>query len=183
MTVVCTALMLMLLTFSDQAMAAALSAAECFVKGVMPALAPMMILGKLLPDHTNHEHSILGKFLCTVFYAFAAGSPAAAQRSAQLWDGAALSRRGWESLLCFTGVMSPMFFTGTLAGWLGSREAGLKLLLAHWLGAAVTAGLWSIFCRADKTVPRRSPPPRRHARVCLQPSRRARSRYYACAAQ
>ena len=48
----------------------------------------------------------------------------------------------WEKLLCLTGVMSPMFFTGTLAGWLGSAREGWVLLGIHWLGAVLTALIW-----------------------------------------
>ena len=139
-TIVCAALMLLLLMFSDSAMSAARTAAQCFATGVMPALLPMMVLGKFLPDDTKHEHSSIGLWLRTGLYAFAAGSPAAAQRTADLRG--LMPKRSWESMLCLTGVMSPMFLTGTLGGWLGSARDGRILLGLHWLGAAITAGLW-----------------------------------------
>jgi len=148
MTIVCTALMLMLLAFSDAAMAAALSAARCFVQGVMPALAPMMVLGKMMPNRTKTEHSGKRDFFRSVLFSFAAGSPAAAQRlRAGGWSG-----RGWECMLCLTGVMSPMFFTGTLAGWLSSRRDGWVLLGVHWAGAAAAAGLWRLLAKGGDNI-------------------------------
>lgn len=146
-TFICTALMLALLAFSNNAMAAALTAAKCFVSGVLPALLPMMVLGKMLPDGTNSEHSQWGIWVRTGFFACAAGSPASAQRAAGVRG--ACSSRSWECLLCLTGVMSPMFFTGTLAGWLGSARDGWVLLGLHWLGAGITAGIWRLVCRTD----------------------------------
>lgn len=148
MAIVCAGLMLGLLVFSYDAMAAALAAARCFVNGVLPALLPMMVLGKMLPDCTKYERSSLGRWLELTLFSFAAGSPASAQRAAGRRE--AFSERDWECLLCLTGVMSPMFFTGTLAGWLESARDGWLLLGLHWLGAAVTAGLWRVLSTADK---------------------------------
>ena len=144
MTILCTVLMLMLLVFSGEAAASALSAARCFATGVMPCLAPMMALGKLLP--ASAESSLLPAAL----YGFAAGSPASAQRAAGI---AGMERRTWESLLCLSGVMSPMFFTGTLAGWLNSRADGWKLLIIHWAGAALAAAVWRCLCRPPQDAP------------------------------
>lgn len=141
-TIVCTALMAALLVFSDAAMDAARTALKCFGTGVLPALLPMMMLGKILPNRTKSEHSAGSIWLGSVFYAFAAGSPAAAQRAAGVRH--ALSGKVWECLLCLTGVMSPMFFTGTLAQWLGSAQDGWTLLGLHWLGALIAAGLWAL---------------------------------------
>jgi len=142
MTIVCTVLMAALLAFSGTAMDAAQTAMHCFGSGVLPALLPMMILGKLLPNRTKAEHSQNRLWLGSVFFSFAAGSPASAQRAAGIRSR--LSEKSWETLLCMTGVMSPMFFTGTLAGWLSSARDGWVLLGLHWLGAAITAGLWAM---------------------------------------
>lgn len=154
MTIVCVGLMLMLLAFSDAAMASALTAARCFASGVMPALLPMMVVGKFLPNDTKPEHSHWRQWFWTVFYAFAAGSPAAAQRAAGKRH--AMNSRSWECLLCLTGVMSPMFFTGTLAGWLGSARDGWLLLGIHWLGAAITAGFWRLGAKKVPAEPMNS---------------------------
>lgn len=140
MTIVCTALMAALLAFSGTAMDAARTALLCFGTGVLPALLPMMILEKMLPNRTKTEHSPKGGCLGSVLFSFAAGSPASAQRAAELWKG--LSSKGRECLLCLTGVMSPMFFTGTLAGWTGNAHAARRMLALHWASAALTALIW-----------------------------------------
>ncbi len=151
-TIVCTALMLLLLVFSDSAMSAARMAAQCFATGVLPALLPMMVLGRFLPDDTKTERSQTGLWLRTGLYAFAAGSPAAAQRAAGVCG--LMPKRSRECLLCLTGVMSPMFFTGTLGGWLGSTRDGRVLLGIHWLGAVITAGMWRMLpARQSAVVP------------------------------
>lgn len=150
--IVCTAAMLAMLAFSDAAMNAARTAASCFAEGVLPALLPMMVLGKMWPEDTKHEHSKMGLWLRTGVYAFSAGSPAAAQRTAALRG--MMPARSWECLLCLTGVMSPMFFTGTLGGWLQSARDGRVLLGIHWLGAVITAGLWRMLpCKTGVSIP------------------------------
>ncbi len=144
MTFVCAAMMGAVLIFSGDAAQAALRAAQCFVQGVMPTLMPMAVLGRLMPQGTN------APMLKTAMFAFCAGSPAAAQRAAAA--GACLRPKQRECLLCLCGVMSPVFFTGTLAGWLQSPGAGWKLLLAHWLGALIASALWWLLMPADETV-------------------------------
>ncbi len=108
----------------------------------------MMVLGKILPNNTNTERSGKSLWIGSVFFSLAAGSPAAAQRAAE--NRNRFTGKSWDCLLCLTGVMSPMFFTGTLAGWLGSARDGWILLGIHWLGAAVTAGLWAAFGKAKQ---------------------------------
>ena len=164
MTIVCAGAMLALLMFSDAAMDAALAAARCFASGVMPALLPMMVLGKMLPDRTKDEHSKWGLWIRTGLFGFAAGSPASAQRAAGVRGR--LDGGGWECLLCLSGVMSPMFFTGTLAGWLGSRADGWKLLGIHWLGAVITAVIWRVL-PARHAPPAAEQPQRTPQRISL----------------
>lgn len=129
-----------LLLFSPEAMAAASTAAEVFVSGVMPALFPMMVVTKLMRLPQKGEHSFLG----AVGMAFAGGSPASAQRARLLYDAGRVPDGALEPMLAATGVMSPMFFVGTLAGWTGLRGACWAMLGAHWLGALLTAGLWAL---------------------------------------
>ena len=130
-----------LLLFSDKAMQAASEAARVFVSGVMPALFPMMVLSRLLPSGS-------GRLVPEALFAFASGSPASAQRVRRLHD-AGLSQGRTELLFMLTGVMSPMFFTGTLAAWTGEKHIACAMLVMHWLSAVLCALLWSRFIPMD----------------------------------
>lgn len=113
---------------SQQAMAAARTALSAFANGVLPALYPMMVLTSLLPAG--------GSGTLTAIFSFLSGSPASAKRVA------ASGSRYPETMLALCGVMSPMFFTGTLTIWTGNPSAAGKMLLLHWLGAIITATFW-----------------------------------------
>lgn len=128
-----------LLLFSSDAMEAASEAAGVFVHGVMPALFPMMVLCRMMPLRSNHEHSRM--IADATLFAFLSGSPASAQRVRRLWDAGKVSEAMLPPLLAVTGVMSPMFFIGTLAGWTGRGAAMWVMLGIHWLSAMTTAGL------------------------------------------
>ena len=87
-----------LLVFSIQAMQAAQTALHVFVGGVLPALFPMTVLSRLLPVCKKDERFAKSDALCTALFAFAAGSPAAAQRvstshTAQEW---LYARKVWK---------------------------------------------------------------------------------------
>ena len=129
------------LVFSSEAMAAASQAARVFASGVMPALLPMMVLCRLFAPGENHEQSPVRDAAGAVLFSFASGSPASAQRVRDLWSAGAVSPRLLEPLLAACGVMSPMFFVGTLATWTGLKAACWAMLACHWLGALATAGL------------------------------------------
>ena len=126
-----------LLLFSGEAMQAASGAAKVFVSGVMPALFPMMVISRLLPSGSGH-------LAPEALFAFASGSPASAQRVRRLHD-AGLPQGRCEVLFMLTGVMSPMFFTGTLAAWTGEKHMACAMLVLHWLSAALCALGWSLF--------------------------------------
>lgn len=130
----------LLLIFSGPAMQAASRAAQVFASGVLPALFPMMVLGRLLPTGGKGERSRFPWL--AVPFGLASGSPASAQRARLLWDAGAVDTYRAQRLLCATGVMSPLFFTGTLAAWTGSPASCAVMLGAHWAGALLCSCLW-----------------------------------------
>lgn len=132
-----------LLLFSTESMQAAHQTAQVFASCVLPALFPMMVLGSLLGDSMPSSASRTGNVLFQILFGFCAGSPAAARQLTVLDHRQPLPPAIYRFLLCASGVMSPMFFTGTLASKLGSRTAWL-LLISHWLGALAT-GCLSLF--------------------------------------
>ncbi|MEG1890646.1 MAG: hypothetical protein RR301_04470 [Clostridia bacterium] len=139
------------LCFSEPAMQAASDAAEVFARGVLPALFPMLVLGGLLNQPQKAEHSHLPRtVLEAIGFSFAAGSPASAQRVRRLADAGRLPPALLAPLLCATGVMSPMFFVGTLASWTGLHAAAWTMLGAHWASALLSAALWALCAKGAK---------------------------------
>ena len=111
-------------------------AAGLFVRSVMPALFPMMVLNGLCARLGGREQRWM-----TVCFCWLSGSPASAQRLEGLWERGELPERALLPLAAATGVMSPLFFVGSLGGRLPNPAGGWLMLTAHWLGALAAAGL------------------------------------------
>lgn len=137
-----------LLLFSREAMEAATKAAQVFCSSVLPSLFPMMVLGGLAESATTE---LRGRKLFLVLFGFCAGSPASARQAALLHHCSPFSPGELMPLLCMCGVMSPMFFTGTLGTRLGGGT-GWLMLLAHWMGALATGCLCHLACYRRHTA-------------------------------
>lgn len=142
------ALCLMLL--GGEAMDAAREALKVFAEKIMPALLPMMVLSRfygMLPG--GYDAKGLAR-LETIAFSFIAGSPAGAASAAELLQKDERFLSEAENLMAFCGVMSPLFFLGSLRSILGSW-AGWVLLLCHWAGCLLTGLI--ISCSAKKPEP------------------------------
>ncbi len=137
-----------ILFFSDEAMHAACMAAQTFAAKVMPALFPMMVIGGLMNHRSEQKQLRTSDVLFQISFAFCAGCPASTRRLA----GLRLPDAQYRIFLCFCGVMSPMFFTGTLASLLG-RQNGWILLCCHWGSALLTGCVCAVI---NKYLPTRS---------------------------
>ena len=126
----------LMLLDSDMVLNAVNGAAGVFVRSVMPALFPMMVLNGLSARLSGRERRWM-----TVGFCWLAGSPASAQRLEGLWERGELPERALLPLAAATGVMSPLFFVGSLGSRLPNPAGGWLLLTAHWLGALTAAGL------------------------------------------
>lgn len=125
------------LVFSGECMAAAQSTAEVFAKSVLPALFPMMVLTGLLGSLPGGRGPRWTLFLETVGFCFLSGSPASAKRVKELCQKDERFSCNTEQMMGFCGVVSPLFFLGTLQSRL-PQGSGLTLLLCHWAAALVT---------------------------------------------
>ena len=126
----------LMLLDSDTVLDAVNGAAGLFVRSVMPALFPMMVLNGL-SEHLGGQE----KRWMTVCFCWLSGSPASAQRLEGLWKRGEVAGRELLPMAAVTGVMSPLFFVGSLGSRLPGTAAGWLLLAAHWLGALAAAGL------------------------------------------
>ena len=111
-------------------------AAGLFVRSVMPALFPMMVLNGLCARLGGREQRWM-----TVCFCWLSGSPASAQRLDGLGERGGLAGRELLPMAAATGVMSPLFLVGSLGGRLPNPAGGWLMLTAHWLGALAAAGL------------------------------------------
>lgn len=111
-------------------------AAGVFVRSVMPALFPMMVLNGLSARLSGRERRWM-----TVCFCWLSGSPASAQRLEGLWKRGEVAGRELLPMAAVTGVMSPLFLVGSLGGRLPNPAGGWLMLTAHWLGALAAAGL------------------------------------------
>ena len=123
-------------------------AAGLFVRSVMPALFPMMVLNGLCARLGGREQRWM-----TVCFCWLSGSPASAQRLEGLWERGGLAGRELLPMAAATGVMSPLFLVGSLGGRLPNPAGGWLMLTAHWLGALAAAGLIRLFSRPQTTNP------------------------------
>lgn len=130
----------LLMGFSKDCMAAAVSAAAVFATGVMPALFPMMVLAGLPPrQRSGSGEGPLA--LSAIAFGFFSGSPAGARRVESLLRAERLTGLWARRLFVTVGVMSPLFFLGTLSLWTKNPFASLLMLAAHWSSALLVGGL------------------------------------------
>ena len=145
----------LILWFSQDCLRAAGLAASVFATGVMPALFPMMVIAglPLAAKRRSTEGSrsrpsawraVTAKAVGAASFAFIAGSPAGARRIHHLFEGGRLSKGMAERLYVAAGVLSPLFFLGTLTLWTGNAQTCAVMLAAHWLGAGVTGIVYGL---------------------------------------
>ncbi|MBP3541550.1 MAG: hypothetical protein J6K72_07045 [Clostridia bacterium] len=125
------------LLFSGECMAAAVDTAAVFAKSVLPALFPMMVLSSLLGALPGGRGPRWMIFLETVCFCFLSGSPASAKRVTELRQKDERFSCLTAEMMGFCGVVSPLFFLGTLQSRL-PQGSGLMLLLCHWMAALLT---------------------------------------------
>ena len=132
------------LTFPQQALETARQALSLFAVSVLPALLPFTACMLLFTAGRTLSLPPL------ILLSFLGGSPA----GARLFQDAKLSLKQAKRIAAQTGVMSPMFFLGTLSLWLQNAHAARVLLCCHLL-AALCTGLFfkSDGSRAKITLP------------------------------
>ena len=138
----CMFLTLLMLLFSAKTMVAAHQAAEVFARSVMPALFPTMIAGSLIARYSPCIKTRTNIFRFQIMFGFMAGSPASTRQLAMLNEQQNLPQKDYRLLLCMSGVMSPMFFTGAVASRMGECTA-LLVLCCHWLAALLTGCVYN----------------------------------------
>ena len=127
-----------MLAYPQQAADAAQQALTLWARAVVPVLGPFMVCAVMLSGRLGSSIApgVVTAWLC--------GSPG----GAKIFQSFRLSRKNALHYAAVTGTMSPMFFLGTVSGWLGNPAAGLIIFLCHITGAFITG----LFFPMDKTV-------------------------------
>ena len=118
-----------MLIFPGEAAAAAAEGLALWARSVVPSLGPFMVCMLMLTSRIGGGVAVrtgLG-WLC--------GSPGGAKLMQTIQPRGKTALRA----AALTGTVSPMFFLGTISGWLGDRSAGRVILFCHWLGALILA--------------------------------------------
>ena len=116
-----------MMAFPGEAAAAAGEGLGLWARAVAPVLGPFLVCMLMVSSRAGggvRLKTALG-WLC--------GSPG----GARLMQGGGLKGKSALRAAAMTGTMSPMFFLGTVSGWLGDARAGRLILLCHIAGAAV----------------------------------------------
>lgn len=114
-----------MIAFPGEAAAAAGEGLSLWARAVAPVLGPFLVCMLMLSSRAGG-----GVMLKTVL-GWLCGSPG----GARLMQGSGLKGKSALRAAAMTGTMSPMFFLGTVSGWLNDPSAGRKILLCHIAGA------------------------------------------------
>ena len=114
-----------MMAFPAAAADAAGQALFLWARAVAPVLGPFMACMLMVSSRVGG-----GTVLRTVL-GWLCGSPG----GARLMREAGLRGRGALRAAAMTGTMSPMFFIGTVGGWLGDRRLGWVIFACHIAGA------------------------------------------------
>ncbi len=142
-----------MLYFPQEAAKATADACRLWAMAVLPSLFPflicmLLITGNLKTRGNGSISRILGLpsvFIPVMAMGLLSGSPGGSRLSQELSVKGTDSRAGLKRFALYAGTMSPMFFVGTLGGWLQSTSLGWILLLSHWMGALILGQLSRLF--------------------------------------
>ncbi|MBE5787286.1 MAG: hypothetical protein E7324_07065 [Clostridiales bacterium] len=133
-----------MLVYPQEAAAAALAGLSLWARAVAPSLGPFMVCMLMLSGRMG------GGALPRVAMGWLCGSPG----GARLLSGEAADGRAALHFAALTGTMSPMFFIGTVGGWLQDAGMGWMILISHLLGAVICGLLIPGGKTQGRTAPR-----------------------------
>ncbi len=152
------AVVVMLISYPEQAFQSALEGLKVWWEIVLPALLPFFIiadvlmglgvvsfLGTLLEPLMRPLFNVPGEGAFAFAMGLASGYPLGARISAELYRRGLCSRTETERLICFSNTADPIFMIGAVAvGMFGNASVGLALVFAHYI-SAITVGIFLSF--------------------------------------
>lgn len=142
-----------MLCFPREAAKASADACRLWAVAVLPSLFPFLVCMLLITGNLKTRGSgiisrLLGipsSFVPVMAMGLLSGSPGGSRLSQELSVEGLNILPGLKRFALYAGTMSPMFFVGTLGGWLQNTSLGWILLLSHWLGAFILGQLSRLF--------------------------------------
>lgn len=142
-----------MLCFPRDAAQAVADACRLWAVAVLPSLFPflvcmLLITGSLKSKGKSGISRVFGLpsvFVPAMAMGLLSGSPGGSRLTQELSLSGPGGRAGIKRFALYAGTMSPMFFVGTLGGWLQSTSLGWMILLSHWLGAFISGQLSRLF--------------------------------------
>ena len=114
-----------MLAFPGEAAAAAGEGLALWARSVAPVLGPFLACMLMLSSRMG------GGMVVKTVLGWLCGSPG----GARLMQDSGLEGKSALRAAAMTGTMSPMFFLGTVSGWLNDPSGGHLILLCHFAGA------------------------------------------------
>ncbi len=114
-----------MMVFPGAAAEAAGEALSLWARAVVPVLGPFMACMLMVSGRLG------GSAVMRTAMGWLCGSPGGARLMREM----GLRGRGALRAAAMTGTMSPMFFIGTVGGWLGNGRIGWVIFICHLLGA------------------------------------------------
>ena len=148
-----------MLYFPQDTAQAAIEACRLWALAVMPSLFPFLVCmlfvaGRITIGQKQGGGRLLGMpsgFGLLLCMGLMSGSPGGARLTQEFSIKDEAGRAALKRFVLYSGTMSPMFFVGTLGGWLYNHQLGWILLLAHWLGAFMTGQLSRLIFAVPKS--------------------------------
>ncbi len=142
-----------MLCFPREAAQAASQACRLWAVAVLPSLFPFLLCMLIITGNLSAgRHRGVNRFLGLpaglsplVVMGLMSGSPGGSRLTQELVLKDDAGRAALKRFSLYTGTMSPMFFVGTLGGWMLSPTLGWFMLLAHWMSALCTGQLSRLF--------------------------------------
>ena len=114
-----------MIAYPSEAASAAWDGLALWARSVAPVLGPFLACMLMLSSRTG------GGMMVKTALGWLCGSPG----GARLMQESGLEGKKALRAAAMTGTMSPMFFLGTISGWLDDPSAGRLILLCHIAGA------------------------------------------------
>ena len=145
----------LMLAFPEHYMKATGRGLALFASNVLPAMFPFLFLNTMLSNTraipfinkafekpVNKIFGVVKEGAFVLISALICGYPVGAVTTARLYENGDITRDDAKSFLPFTSLAGPVFILSTVSSVFGDKNAGLVVLLSHYVGTFINGLLW-----------------------------------------